>query len=164
MCRDAHACKWLSRCGSLQQGFRGAAQVPQRFEFCGMDAKHGHSLAAGHDSAAAPEAAAEPPASSSPPISELYGQPPAPSSPVVSEDAAGSEQEGGAGQSERRALLAVEREAIYSKCARPSAALVHSCALILEMHRLGGRMSFKVHATKVDLHFTWITYQCAGAC
>ena len=104
--------------------------MPRRFEFCGLDAKQGHSLAAGRDPAAAPEAAAEPLASFSPPISELYGQPPAPSSPAFSEEGTGNEQDGGAGQSERRALLAVERERIYSRRACRSAELVHSCALV----------------------------------
>ena len=125
--------------------------MPRRFEFCGLDAKQGHSMAAGHDPAAAPEAAAEPPASSSAPMSELYGQPPAASSPAVSEEGTGSEQDGGAGQSERRALLAVERERIYSRRARHSAELVHSCALVKQVQVLGlcrlrGRMSSKVCA------------------
>lgn len=120
--------------------------MPRRFEFCGLDAKHGHGLAAARDSAAAPRAAADPPVPASQPVSETSAQPPAPSSQAVSEEATGREQDGGAGQSERRALLAVEREKIYSRRARRSAVLVHSCALVKQVQvcanrRLRGSMS-----------------------
>ena len=74
-----------------------AAQVPRRFEFCGLDAKHGHTLAAEPDLSAAPVAATNPPA----PIAQ-----------PISEEGTASDQDGGAEQSERRALLAAD----YRRC------------------------------------------------